>query len=216
MTKVMIALMLLCSRFALAGDGWKEKTSYARSGTTGIKITEPNGFKVAVTINGDVKADTIPARFALPEDDGFYTVTVTAPTGEVWSKKVEAKRFQTLELELAFDGAAKAAPSGRTYVGTAHNRATDCGRGFATYAVRFDFMGDEKDPVGSVQVNPGASAELSLPKGTFDIRLYVWDGSKWSYQLTSKADVSKDRWSATMTCSKANRREGTIDIKWVN
>ena len=218
MTKLLVpfVLLLLFGHPALAGDPWKQKTAFARSGSTGIKILEPSGFKVAVTINGDVKADTIPARFALPEDDGFYTVTVTAPSGEAWTQKVEARRFQTTELTLSYEAAAApaAAGGGRTYVGSAVNRVTDCGHRFSTYAARFDFMTDAKDPVASVQVQPGAMAQANVPRGSYDIRIYVWDGgaNTWVYQLTGKGEVSKDRWSATMTCAN----KGQISLAWTN
>jgi len=80
---------------AIAGGTWSDKMNYRYSKGTSLKVTEPEGFKVTI-VGGDgaEKADTVPALFGLPDQDAYVKVTLVAPDGTQWTKKVEVRANQ--------------------------------------------------------------------------------------------------------------------------
>src|SRR5688572_5745756 len=81
---------------AIADASWSDKVNFRRTDRTSLKIVEPEGFKVTVTLpDGKEKAGTVPDLFPLPDQDAFVTVTITPTDGsKPWSKKIEVRSRQ--------------------------------------------------------------------------------------------------------------------------
>jgi hypothetical protein len=67
-----------------------------------IKVTGATGVKVALTSPAGDLVGSIPQRFELAEGTGDVRVTVTAPEGAVWSKRIELKPKQETEVSVGF------------------------------------------------------------------------------------------------------------------
>ena len=77
-----IALLMVAATLAFAGGNWSDKLNYRYSSATSLKVTDPEGFKVAVVMpDGNEKTGTVPELFTLPDQDAYVKVTVTAPDG---------------------------------------------------------------------------------------------------------------------------------------
>jgi outer membrane biosynthesis protein TonB len=67
-----------------------------------VKVMGPKGFKVALTSPAGDLVGSIPQRFELAEGTGSVRVTVTAPDGDVWSKRIDLKPKQETEVAVDF------------------------------------------------------------------------------------------------------------------
>lgn len=210
---VMTSVMMLCG-VAAADDKWHETVTFSSASATAMKVTEPEGYKVTVAVDGNVLSDSVPARFALP-GDGYYQVTLIAPDGAtVWTKKLEAKRYQTTEVRLVKEAdapAPAAAGSARKYIGTTRNRlASDCGRQYVRTTARFELLDANGATVVNLQATPGESVQSTVPAGTYDVRTYLWNAGKneWLFLYTNNGiEFARDRWSLELACDKAR---GTV------
>ena len=203
-TVVMAAVIVVVIPFAHAEDKWSETVTFSRSEQTTMKIVEPEGYKISVAIDGNNVTDTVPAAVKMPQNDGFYMVTLTAPSGAQWSKKIEVKLHQVTELRVkhaAGDKATAPANQVRKFIGNVRNKVASCGK---KLAARADFIDANGAGVASIQVKSGAFEQTTLQPGSYDIRAYVWDqgANDWTYQTTGKAQISADGWSTTLECGK--------------
>jgi len=204
-TVVMAAVIVVVIPFAHAEDKWSETVTFSRSDQSTMKIVEPEGYKVSVTIDGNNVTDTVPAAIKMPQTDGFYMVTLTAPNGAQWAKKIEVKRYQVTELRVSHAAgdkpAAAPAAQARKFIGNVRNKVATCGK---KLAARVDFIDASGAGVASIQVKSAAFEQTTLQPGSYDIRAYVWDqgANDWTYQTTGKAQISADGWSTTLECGK--------------
>ena len=204
------------TRVAAADDRWSETVTFERADSTAIRISEPEGYQVSVTIAGNISSDTAPAVFRVPNVDGFYPVTFVAPSGTKWTKKLEVRRFQITGVRVKHVAEARPAPppagaaAVRSYVGSVFNKVATCGK---KLAARVDFIDADGQTGATLQVGVGAMNQATLPGGTYDVRAYVWDaGAKdWTYQVTSRTQIGADNWAATLICGK-----GPLEVRFGN
>lgn len=201
----LLALVTLVAP-AAAEDKWVERVTTSRSDETSIKVIEPDGYKATVTVGSEVFTDTVPAKFRLPSTDNFYLVTVTAPSGKKWEKKLEAKRFQTTEVRISHtvetqETKPTTAPKTqvRSFIGTATNKIATCGKSMMS---KFEFIDGAGELRATLEVKPGKFGQVSLPQGSYDVRAYTTGGSVWTYQTTARAEVGADNWNAVLMCDK--------------
>jgi hypothetical protein len=195
-----IALAILTVVSTALAD-WSHTVSYKYSGKTSLKVVEPDGFKVKVTVGGDVKEDTIPTVFQLPDGDAFLPVTVTAKDGSSWSQKIEIKDKQQTELKISYTAATKAAPSGpaRKFIGSLVNNTQRCAvkeRG----DVRLDFLRDGTKAYEFVVPMNRKMQNIEVAQGTYDVRVFIRRGNDFVFVTSSSYNVAKDGWDYTYGC----------------
>lgn len=196
-------VMILVSAPAFAG--WKETVEFSR-GTTGVRVTEPEGFRVAL----DGTEDTVPAVFRLAEVDAYVMVSVKAPSGDTWKKKIEVRRGFVTQVKLGW--VAEAAPARpdaarRSHIGRVINTFPSCGANVGVMrqaSIRADFVGSQGGVVASVQVDAAAPRQQpELAAGEYDVRAYLWNPQTrtWTFAKTVKARVDRDGWEVSVGCN---------------
>jgi hypothetical protein len=75
-----------------------------------VNVTGPKGFKVALTSPAGDLVGSVPQRFELAEGTRDVRVTVTAPEGAVWSKRIDLKPKQETEVSVEFWSRGMATP----------------------------------------------------------------------------------------------------------
>jgi hypothetical protein len=199
---MMMRSMLIVAAFAstaVAGGTFADKTEYRHSNATSIKVTDPEGFKVTVALpNGD-KTDTVPAMFTLPDQDSYVKVTVVAPDGTTWSKKVEVRAKQQAELSLQFKADAAQPAGGHTYVGKFLNEAGGCGPKWKRQ-IRVDFINADGSKTKQQLIDNHKTVDLEIPGGKYDVRVYVENNGGYDFVLSQPEQISKDNWNMGFGC----------------
>ena len=216
------SILVVCSLAAVSGlsaiahadDSWTETVSFSRSDASSLRITEPDGYAVSVSVDGQPVNDTVPANIRPPAGDSYYAVTLTAPSGAKWTKKIEVRSYQITDLKVKHTAATAAAPArpavGHTYVGSMFNLTKQC-RSPAT--VKLEFIAADGTTGATVQADAAFIGQGTLPAGTWDARAWLWDGtSQWVYQKTASVTVSSDNWKAVVGCPK-DPRYLVVDFK---
>lgn len=78
-----------------------DKVGVARKATA-VKVTGPEGFKVRLATPAGELVGAIPQRFELAGGIDSVRVTVTAPDGTAWSKRIQAPPHQETEVAVGF------------------------------------------------------------------------------------------------------------------
>lgn len=199
-------LILSFARVAAAEDSWRESVSFSRADRASLKIVEPEGYKVAV---GSFN-DTAPTVVAVDNADGYYAVTLTAPTGATWTKKIEVKRGQTTELRVQHVKANASTPAtpSRSHVGRVRNTFPKCPAKkagvLATTSVRADFVNTAGAVAASIQVDAAApQKDAEVPAGDYAFRTYIWNpkDKTWTFLKTLQVQIGKDGWIADIGCN---------------
>jgi hypothetical protein len=198
---------------AVAGGTWSDKINYRYSNGTSLKVTDPEGFKVTVTTADGDKTDTVPALFALPDQDSYVKVTLVAPDGTQWTKKVEVRAKQQAELAVQFkaDAAKPEAPAGnRSFVGKFLNESGGCGKSWAKQ-IKADFIAGDGATAKSQTIDPHTYVNMELASGKYDVRVFVKNGDVWDYVLTAPAQIAKDGWNLGFGCPKGTRTPSLVN-----
>jgi hypothetical protein len=206
---VLVFVVVAAAGTAIAGT-WSDKVNYRFSQQTSIKIIEPEGFKVTVTLaDGSVKVGTVPELFTLPDADAFVKVTITPTDGSApWSKKVEVRAKQQTELAVAFKPDAPkgepAKPSGRGFFGRMINQGGGCGRGW-NQSIKVEFLRkpDRIEQAG-VQIAPSKNVDVELPGASYTVVVQLWNGKEWKFVTSSDHELTKDGWRLAFGCQKGS------------
>lgn len=183
--------------------------SHSYASKASIKVTEPAGFKVAVTLNGQASEDTIPHVFQVPDADAYVPMTITAPDGKVWSGKIEVKAHQQTLVAFKYSAAAAAAapaaaPAARKFMGHVMNQSNLCK---GPTALRYELMDEAGAVAKQVDLKAGEEKAVELPGGAYTVRLYTPEASGWAYQTTHKnLSVADDRWAFTLGCKRGQNK----------
>jgi hypothetical protein len=211
MTKrIVLTTMFVCvsAGVAVAGGTWSDKVTHRPSTAASIKVVEPEGFKITVTTSDGDKAGTVPEVFAVPNLDAYYKVTLTAPDGTVWSKKVEVKAKYQTELTVSFkaDEAKPAGPSARSYIGRLQNVSKGCGSKFES-TIKAEFLRADGSVAHTAQANSNQTVEVQLASSSYEVRVYQWIGTEWRFGLTSSQPIpAKDGWGLGWGCPRGTRK----------
>lgn len=194
------------ARSAAADDHWSESTAFTRSDQTAIRVVEPEGYKVTITMDGSSQTDAAPVVFRVPATDAYYALTFVAPNGATWTHKFEAHRYQTTEVHVKHlvDAPVAAKPVAtapvRLYIGSVKSKIKTCN---VKAQVRVEFVTPAGVSAVALELASGALGQTSLPGGTYDVRVFVMDKNAWTYQSTSKIQINGDGWLGTAMCDKA-------------
>jgi len=93
---------LLTIRLDDAASSWDYAIATREAPRTALKISGATDFKVTVAMPAGELAGTIPQHFDLADRDGDARVTVTAPDGTSWTRKIQVKAKQETEVSVDF------------------------------------------------------------------------------------------------------------------
>lgn len=194
----LFALSTLHGTFAAAEVTKSE--SFEDSAKTSLKIPDPPGAHVFVTIGKEVRDDSTPTIFALPDADAYVNVKVVMSDGETWTGKVEIKAKHQTVLRLAQTkkgpaAAPSAAPVSR-FMGMLVNSTDKCKW---PENVKFVVYRDGAQVFTTQLVFPGKEVSLSLESGSYFVK--VTDTT--NQVLASRPlSASRDGWTFASGCVK--------------
>ncbi|HEX7836132.1 MAG TPA: hypothetical protein VF469_01650, partial [Kofleriaceae bacterium] len=85
-----------------AASSWDYEITAQPADATSVKIDGPKGFKVLLATPAGELVGAIPQDFRVSEHTGDVHVTVTAPDGTQWSRKVPVKPKQENRISLEY------------------------------------------------------------------------------------------------------------------
>ena len=196
---LVIAIALAASGVANAGGQWSDHVSFRRSEHTSLKVTEPDGFNVTVTTSDGDQVGAVPQVFTVADEDGFLKVTLTAPDGTAWSKKIEVRSGQQTELTVDYKAEQRAGAS-RTFVGKFAHAGAACGKDYAV-TIKAEFL-RHSDGVaaGDLQVKSSHVTDVELTSGDYDVRVSKQSQGNWILVATGQVSVGHDGWEAAFGC----------------
>ncbi|MEZ4444573.1 MAG: hypothetical protein R3B72_36200 [Polyangiaceae bacterium] len=205
---------LLMTGLALAGGTWSHTVSHRYSGSTSLKITEPKGFAVEVTVGEEIHKDTIPTIVPLPDADAFVPVLVRAGDGSTWAEKVEVRAKQQTSLVVSHTPATpttKAKPQ-RKYAGNVAAMAgSSCGRRWKGREIRFELVEAESgDSGGEVVFSKDDSKSMEVAGGSYDVRVYVKYKGGFSYYDTKRVSLERDGFIIGFGCERGKDRPAVL------
>ncbi|APR81645.1 Hypothetical protein A7982_06994 [Minicystis rosea] len=173
--------------------------SFETSAKTSLKIPEPQGAHVFVTIGKEVKDDATPAIFALPDADAYVNVKIVMSDGETWTGKVEikAKHQTVLRFTQTKKGAAapSATPAARS-TGSLVNTTDKCDW---PENIKFVINRDGNKVFTSGMVFPGKEISIPLENGNYFIQMLDTSSTPLGSRTLT---VSRDGWKFTSGCVK--------------
>ncbi|HET7506670.1 MAG TPA: energy transducer TonB [Kofleriaceae bacterium] len=92
----------LTIRLGDAASSWEYYVSAKDAPATALEVTGPPGFKVAVSVPAGDLLGTLPQRFELADGTKDARVTVTAPDGMTWTRKISVKGKQETQVSVEF------------------------------------------------------------------------------------------------------------------
>ncbi|HEX4419477.1 MAG TPA: energy transducer TonB [Kofleriaceae bacterium] len=93
---------VLTIRLDDSASSWDFAVSSHDAAATALSVTGPEGFKVVLAVPAGEIAGTIPQRFAIADTTRDARVTVTAPDGTVWTRKLAVPAKQETQLSVDF------------------------------------------------------------------------------------------------------------------
>lgn len=180
-------------------------TTFRFTGKTTLKAVEPEGLKVKVTIGDQVKEDTIPVVFQLPDGDAFVPVTITARDGSTWTQKIEVKDKQQTELKVQYTPKEASKPAATAaahkFIGTVTNITAKCAekeRG----ELRFELMRDGAKAYEYVVPKGQRLMNVEVQQGSYSVRVFRRGprDSGFIFVTTAALEVTKDGWDFSYGC----------------
>jgi TonB family protein len=93
---------VLTIRLDDAASSWDYEVTYQDAAAAALTVAGPPGFKVTMAMPAGEMVGTLPQRFELADRDGDAHVTVTAPDGTSWSRKIQVKAKQETHVAVDF------------------------------------------------------------------------------------------------------------------
>ena len=177
---------------------WTKSESFEFSSRTSLKLVSAAHGKAFVKVGTETKEETLPAIFALPDQDAYLEVKIVADDGDTWSGKIEVKAHKQTVVQLTHvpKAAAPAAPSGphAKFIGRMENATHTCRA--ADRVDKFVVMKYGKS-VFETSIAPNrAQANIELESGTYSVRLFRAGIFVKAIELV----VSKDGWVFRYGC----------------
>jgi hypothetical protein len=194
-----IIVILLLPAIAFA-DEWSHTTSFESANAASIRVVEPEGYQV--TING--RTDNAPAVFSVPNADNYILMTVAAPSGAQYERKVEVKAYRQTVVRIRHVAAAapkKEAPAKRaSFIGVVANTTHLCGAKDRR-DIRVEFVLGA-DVIKAVDVPMRSRVDAELPGGEYRIRRFLRTSNGWEFAATETLTITKDAWLYHWGCGK--------------
>lgn len=192
-----LALAAVCLAGGVAAADISKSESYDVSNKTSLKVLEPPGAHVFVTVGADVKEDTAPAIFSLPDADAYVNVKIVMQDGEAWTGKAEIKAYR--QTVLRFTQTKKAAPPAAPnprYTGRLVNSSDKCDW---PENVKLVITRDGAQVFATQMIFPGKDFPIVLEKGRYAVQ--ILDTSS-SLLAAKQFDVGSEGWAFATGCVK--------------
>jgi TonB-like protein len=85
-----------------AASSWDYEVTTQQASATALKVVGPAGFKVKLTVPAGEISGTLPQRFDLADTSHDARVTVTAPDGTIWTRKIPIAAKQETQVAVDF------------------------------------------------------------------------------------------------------------------
>ena len=198
--RLALVLVLLMPALALA-DEWSHTTSFESANTSSIRVVEPEGYQF--TINGHT--DNAPAVFRVANADNYVTMTVVAPSGAQYERKIEIKAYRQTVVRVRHVAAAptpKEKPAKRaSFIGVVANTTHLCKAAGDRRDIRVEFILGA-DTMKVVEVGVRSRVDAELPGGEYRIRRFLRSSNGWEFAATETLNISKDSWIYHWGCGK--------------
>ena len=213
-------LVVVCSLFvslafarsAHAEDSWTETVAFARSDASAIKVFEPDGYTASISVDGNAQTDAVPTVLRVPNSDAFYVVTITAPSGAKWSKKIETKKSFVTELRVKHTATAAGGGGGakKKYFGKfAMSAKMPCDTADGG-KIKIEFVTPEGAAAASFIMTMNKPFTGEVPDGDYSVRTFrVETDGTFTYRNTRNGAIHGDGWNALLFC---NPKGGGADI----
>jgi hypothetical protein len=209
---ISIAILVVHPHPADAGTfGDARITHRSTKDTASLKVLDPEGFAITVDTPKLTDSGTAPEVFPLRNHDQFVTVTIKAPDGTTWRRKVEVQANHQTVISISFTKSTPATQNVRRYLGSVHNTIDACTDAFDA-PVQFEFL-DQKlgKAQATARVGHGKSKQVELPAGTYDVRIQVYEDSAWHVIGTTRdVQIDRDGWRRAFGCHAHNARNPTL------
>jgi hypothetical protein len=202
MTRALVLVFTLLFPTVAFADSWSHTTDSQPAQSSSVRVVEPEGYQV--TING--RADTVPAVFTLPNADAYVALSIVAPNGASWEKKIEVKPYRQTVVRITHKAdapnPARTAPAAKpSHVGILFNTSHLCRNAKDRGAVRLEWI-DGANSVATYDVPMKSRLDVKLAAGEYSVRVYAPGTSgNWEYRTTVKHTVSKDGWNYEWGCA---------------
>lgn len=177
---------------------WTKSESFEFSSKTSLKLVSAAHGKAFVKVGSETKEETLPAIFALPDQDAYLEVKIVADDGDTWNGKIEVKAHKQTVVQLTHvpKAAAPAAPAGPhpKFIGRMENATHTCRA--ADRVDKFVVMKDGKSVFETSLAPNRAQANIELESGTYGVRLF----RAGIFVKTIELVVSKDGWVFRYGC----------------
>ena len=213
-------LVVVCSLFvslafarsAHAEDSWTETVAFTRSDASAIKVFEPDGYTASINVEGNAQSDAVPTVLRVPNSDAFYVVTITAPSGAKWSKKIETKKSFVTELRVKHTAAAGTpGAKAKKFFGKfamSSNMPCDTADGGK---IKIEFLGADGNAAASFIMTMNKPFTGEVADGDYSVRTFrIETNGTLVYRNTRTAAVHTDGWNALLFC---NPKGGGADIQ---
>jgi len=192
------ALAAVVTAFALPAQAeWTKSESFEFSSKTSLKLVSAAHGKAFVKVGSETKEETLPAIFALPDQDAYLEVKIVADDGDTWNGKIEVKAHKQTVVQLTHvpkAAAPAAAGAHPKFIGRMENATHTCRS--ADRVDKFVVMKDGK-PVLETSLAPNrAQANVELESGTYGVRVF----RAGIFVKTIELVVSKDGWVFRYGC----------------
>jgi hypothetical protein len=194
---IRFVLSLVCisvPAIAAAEDRWSHTEEFQPASSASIRVVEPEGYQV--TING--RTDNAPAVFAVPNADTYYVMTIRAPSGATWERKLEVRQWKqnVVRVRHGVDNAAPAA----SYVGVVANTTHLCKKASDRRDLRVEFVLGA-DIVKTIDVALRSRVDVALPAGEYRVRRYLRNQDAWEFAGTQNQTINADAWLIHYRCN---------------
>jgi hypothetical protein len=199
---IILAVALLVPTIAVA-DEWSHTISFESANAASVRVVEPEGYQV--TING--QTDNAPAVFRVPNADNYVAMTVVAPSGAQYERKLEVKAHRQTVVRIRHVAAAAPKPEKpekpakrESYIGVVANTTHLCKAG-ERRDIRVEFILGA-DTIKTVEVGVRSRVDAELPGGEYRIRRFLRTSEGWEFAATETLNISKDSWIYHWGCGK--------------
>lgn len=211
---VVILVIVGSAGVASAEDSWTETVAFTRGDASAIKVFEPDGYTAAVTVGGETQSDAVPTVLRVPNSDAFVVVTITAPNGAKWSKKIETKKNHVTELRVKHIAAVAKAPGGAKKFFGKFVSSTKLPCRVDSSKTKIEFVGGDGTSVASFLMTENKSFTGEVPEGDYSVRTFRVDPDGTStYRNTRNASIKADGWVATIFCDPKTGVDISVSAK---
>jgi len=197
-------LIIALFSFGLTAKGtWKIKKNYSYKGTSSVHVSGPEGFTFKVKTKNQEKEEEVPGIIELYNTNTYGKITIVAPNGDTWTKRLQIKSRKELKIDFDYKAAKKVVKKvvkrARLVKGYLYNSYSKCKGKYYKYTQLDAYIFTSKNARGYAK-----KFTISYKKPRVYAKLKP--GSYWAQYSYRYWDGYKKKWSKTLKTSKKNPR----------